>query len=154
MAYIRRAGERDMESIYQVINLNLDGYFSPDVINFFHSQWPNGQIVAEDPFGRIIGALCGTRIEGGIASISLLAVDSVSRGAGIGTQLLDSFRRICMMEGLGTIVLEVRDTNIRAIKFYERNGFVITEHVKGLYSDGGDGYRMASRAPEARVISS
>lgn len=151
---MRRAGEGDLDGIFQVINMNLDDYFSPDVINFFYTQWPGGQLVAVDPFGRVVGALCGARLASGAANISLLAVDSAVRNTGVGTQLLDSFRRICMMEGLGTIQLEVRDTNVAAMRFYERHGFVVTEHVQGLYSDGGSGYRMVSRAMEARVISS
>ena len=72
----------------------------------------------------------------GRATVSLLAVDSSVRGHGAGTSLLSALRRACMMEGIGTIQLEV--------KFYKRHGFVITESLPHYYNDGGDGYRMVS----------
>ena len=69
------------------------------------------------------------------------------RGKGIGTQLLEAFRRRCLMEGMSTIQLEVRTTNTNAIRFYERNGFVRTEYLRSFYNDCGDGYRMVYGTP-------
>ena len=80
----------------------------------------------------------------GRATVSLLAVDSSVRGHGAGTSLLSALRRACMMEGIGTIQLEVRTGNAQAIEFYKRHGFVITESQPHYYNDGGDGYRMVS----------
>ncbi len=142
MTYIRQTGERDVEKVFYLMNSNLDDYFAPDVINFFMIQWPGGQLIAEDLFGNAVGAICGSRLDGGRASISLFAVDSAHRGSGIGSELLGAFRRRCMMDGLGTIQLEVRTTNESAIRFYERHGFVKTEYLRSFYNDGGDGYRM------------
>lgn len=80
----------------------------------------------------------------GRATVSLLAVDSSVRRHGAGTSLLSALRRACMMEGIGTIQLEVRTGNAQAIEFYKRHGFVITESLPHYYNDGGDGYRMVS----------
>ena len=93
MAMIRQAGEWDAEKVFSIINGNLDDYFSPDVINFFRMQWPTGQFIAEDFLGNPVGAICGSRLDGGRASISLFAVSAGQRGRGIGTQLLEAFRR-------------------------------------------------------------
>lgn len=134
----------DIEDVFAVLNLNLDDYFAPEVVGFFLAQWPEGQFVAEKVTGGIAGALCGARLGGGRASVSLLAVDAASRGRGAGTMLLDALRRACMMEGIGTIQLEVRTTNLNAINFYTRHGFSIAETLHRYYNDGGDGYRMVS----------
>lgn len=147
MAMIRQTGERDTEKVFSIMNSNLDDYFSPDVINFFRMQWPTGQFIAEDLFGNPLGAICGSRLDGGRASISLFAVSAHHRGTGIGSQLLESFRRRCLMEGMSTIQLEVRTTNANAIRFYGRHGFVKTEYLQSFYNDGGDGFRMVSGTP-------
>ncbi len=142
MALIRQTSEKDLENVFVLINSSLDDFFPPSVIMFFQEQWPQGQFVATDVFGNILGVICGSRLEGGRASISLFAVDEGCRGQGIGGQLLDAFRRRCFMDGYGIIQLEVRTSNVLAKRFYEKRGFRVTEYLNGFYNDGGDGYRM------------
>lgn len=84
MAMVRQAGEKDLEGVFVLMNSNLDEFFPPSVIMFFQEQWPQGQFVATDVFGNILGAICGSRLEGGRVSISLFAVDESRRGQGIG----------------------------------------------------------------------
>ncbi len=141
---IRKMTAKDIDSVFAVLNLNLDNYFAPDVIAFFLAQWPEGQFVAESVTGGIVGALCGARLDNGRASVSLLAVDFRSRGVGVGTSLLTALRRACVIEGISTIQLEVRTTNKFAIEFYTHHGFSVFESLPGFYNDGGDGYRMVS----------
>ena len=148
---VRQAGEEDLGRIYSVMNGNLDEYFSPEVINFFMAQWPRRQFIAEDVFGNAAGAICGSRLDGGRASISLFAVDASFRRKGVGGMLLDSFRRRCFMDGFGLIQLEVRTTNADAISFYRRRGFSVSENLPHFYSDGGDAYRMSAFASGCRA---
>ncbi len=150
MAIIRQTGERDLEGVFAVVNSSLDDFFPPSVIMFFQEQWPQGQFVAADLFGNILGAICGSRLEGGRASISLFAVDEGYRGQGIGGQLLDAFCRRCRMDGYGTIQLEVRTENVRAMAFYEKRGFRRTETLPAFYNDGGNAYRMVLFASRRR----
>lgn len=132
----------DLQQAFAVLNLNLDDYFAPEVIEFFLAQWPEGQFVATSVTGEVVGVLCGSRLSGGRASVALLAVDSRWRGEGVGTSLLDQVRRACMFSGIRTLQLEVRTTNASAIGFYTRRGFHIVETLPGFYNDGGSGYRM------------
>lgn len=148
---IRQAGEKDFEKVCSIINGNLDDYFSPDVIAFFMSQWPHGQFIAEDVFGNALGVICGSRLDGGRASISLFAVESSFRGKGVGGMLLDAFRRRCFMDGYGTIQLEVRTANSNAIAFYKKRGFVCSEFLPHFYGDGGDAYRMVAFSSGCRA---
>ncbi len=148
---VRQAGEKDFEKICSIVNGNLDDYFSPDVIAFFMSQWPQGQFIAEDVFGNAVGALCGSKLDGGRASISLFAVEAPFRGEGIGGMLLDAYRRRCFMDGCGTIQLEVRTTNGPAISFYRKRGFEFSENLPHFYGDGGVAYRMVAFSSGCRA---
>jgi ribosomal-protein-alanine N-acetyltransferase len=108
-------------------------------------MWPEGQFVAEDLFGNIRGALTGTRMSNGRASIALFAVDSSCRGQGIGSRLLREFRMKCFMQGYTEIQLELRTTNLSARTFYTKHGFIVSETVPDLYGPGEDGYRMVAK---------
>ena len=132
----------DLMNVYAVMNLNLDGSFSLDTIEYFMTLWPEGQFVAEDLFGNIVGALAGTQMSNGRASIALFAVDSKHRGQGVGTKLYDAFRLKCFMSGYSEIQLELRTTNESAYRFYYSKGFRVIENLPSLYGPGQDGYRM------------
>ena len=144
----------DTINVFALMNSNLDGNFSLDVIEYFLSLWPEGQFVAEDVFGNITGAICGTQLANSMASISLFAVDSKYRGQGIGTKLLETFRTRCYMQGYSNIQLELRVTNEKAYRFYSKNGFVVTENVPSLYGPGQDGIRMVARLNSINHVSS
>lgn len=154
MIVCRNMRPEDSVAVYALMNSNLDGTFSLDVIEYFYLCWPEGQYVAEDMFGNIVGAICGTQIDRYRASISLFAVDARSRGQGIGSKLLDSFRTRCYMEGYSEVQLEIRTTNSRAFEFYKRKGFVVTEELPSLYGPNQDGYRMVAVLNKISHVSS
>ena len=58
----------------------------------------------------------------------LLAVASVKRGAGERVM-----RTLASLTGDGQLVLEVASTNERAMRLYERLGFVVTGEVSRWY---------------------
>ena len=144
----------DLIGVYALVNTNLDGSFSMDTLEYFLTLWPEGQFVAEDIFGNIVGALTGTRMSNGRASIALFAVDSKHRGQGIGTKLYDTFRLKCFMSGYSEIQLELRTSNSRAFKFYSDKGFKVIETVESLYGPGQDGYRMVASVNSVSHVSS
>jgi ribosomal protein S18 acetylase RimI-like enzyme len=145
MIIYRNMKPEDLISVYALLNTNLDGSFSLDVIEYFMSFWPEGQYVAVDLFGNIVGALCGTKLNNGRASIALFAVEAAHRGQGIGNKLFETFRTKCYMSGFTEMQLELRTDNSSAYKFYTKRGFAITEKVFDLYGPGENGYRMVAR---------
>ncbi len=154
MIICRNMSPEDGLAVFALINSNLDGSFSLDTIEYFISLWPEGQYVAEDLFGNIVGALCGTRLSNGRASLALFAVDAKYRGQGVGSRLFDSFRTKCRMEGFSEIQLELRTGNIVAYSFYSKRGFAVTELVDSLYGPGENGYRMVLRLNSVNHVSS
>lgn len=76
------------------------------------------------------------------ATIAKIAVLEPLRKYGIGNILLQEALAIMDQEGVTSVTLEVRVSNIAAIKLYEKNGFEIKLVKKGYYSDGEDAYFM------------
>lgn len=71
--------------------------------------------------GRIIpGGMIETTLE---AEIYNIAVTTAEHGRGRGQMLFDAFRTACIEQKAANIWLEVRESNAKAIAFYERNGF-------------------------------
>ena len=143
---IRSIRPSDLNAVNLLISMSLDQYFSPEIPSYFMGQWPRGSYVAVDFAGNIIGYIGGSMLQGARASVSLLCVSSLRRGSGIGGALLSRLMAAAVMEGVRTVQLEVRTTNLDAVRFYERRGFMKTEYLPGFYSDGGDGVRMVASA--------
>ncbi|MCK4539169.1 MAG: ribosomal protein S18-alanine N-acetyltransferase [Candidatus Krumholzibacteria bacterium] len=72
------------------------------------------------------------------AHILSIGVDSDSRGGGIADALLEEVLEISMGQGCVKVLLEVRDGNLRARKFYEKQGFSQVGVRKGYYSESGE----------------
>ncbi len=70
--------------------------------------------------GRVILGMTESILE---AEIYNIAVKESEHGRGRGQMLFDAFRRSCLEMGASNIWLEVRESNSKAISFYERNGF-------------------------------
>ena len=149
MIIYRNMRAEDVPAAHMLLNSNLDGNFSIEVIEYFLSFWPRGQFVAVDLFGNMVGVICGAKLNNGRASITLFAVDAPLRGQGIGGKLFDTFRRECYMEGFSAMQLELRTTNSSAYRFYNKRGFEITEKVFDLYGPGENGYRMVAELNHA-----
>lgn len=56
-----------------------------------------------------------------------IAVQSLSRGRGVGTQMFDTLQHFARQQGYCSIRLDVIDTNPNARRLYERVGFVARE---------------------------
>jgi len=141
---IRQMRREDIGQVYRIICSCLDEYYVPETLNFFIMQWSKGQLVACDTVGKIHGFLCSAMLDNGKCTISLFAVDPMNQNMGIGNDLLNEFRKTAMMHGLNAIQLEVRECNSKAIRFYEKRGFLKTGFLEHFYNDGGNAFRMIS----------
>ena len=56
--------------------------------------------------------------------------------------MMDAFIQTCGMRGMKRMELEVRISNVEAIRFYKRYGFEISQLLPKFYTDGEDGYKM------------
>jgi len=72
----------------------------------------------------------------------MLAVQPKARRRGIGTMLLTALVRQFAVRGIFSLTLEVRTTNIDALKFYQARGFDVKKRIEKFYTDDTDAYQM------------
>ena len=75
-------------------------------------------------------------IKEGQGHIIVIAVDSNYQDMKVGSLLLVKACFIFKRNNINTVFLEVRKSNIRAINFYKRNGFVKINEEDDYYNDG------------------
>ena len=119
---------------------------SLEILDFTLKFFP-GYKVSKNPFEKLYAYYIDDIIVGFIvysiiyerAEIDYIAVDEKYRGSDIAQTLFDYF--IDAASECESISLEVRCDNIRAIKFYLKNGFEIVSTKKKYYGDT-DGFLM------------
>ena len=91
--------------------------------------------------GEIAGYICGTALfeEGEIPKV---AVKEGYRKTGLGNQLVATLVACMREKGVEKIFLEVRVSNVAALRLYEKNGFQKTRERKRYYPDGEDAVEM------------
>lgn len=132
---------QDLPRVYELACTSLSENYNPTLFIDLYSYWPEGFIVLEDE-GQVLGFIFGIMLSRSDARILMLAVDARFRGRGVGTVLYREFLRQCSLKGLRTITLEVRVSNVLAIRFYEKMGFQLSGRVPRYYTNGEDAYRM------------
>ena len=72
-----------------------------------------------------------------------IAVTDEQRRKGFGSVLVDEAMKGVKIRQCSELYLEVRCSNIEAVKLYENLGFSIIQRLKAYYRDGEDAYVMA-----------
>lgn len=81
-------------------------------------------------------------------TISKIAILPLLRRKGVGCILLNDAINRMISQNVESITLEVRVSNIAAIKLYEKLGFKTLIIKNGYYSDGEDAYLMELKVGE------
>jgi ribosomal-protein-alanine N-acetyltransferase len=134
MIKIRRANIDDLKEIYRIEKESFPDPYPYGLLKafLFHPGVYLVAIVEE----KIIGYCIGIIRNEDIGHIISIAVDKNYRRRGIGTILLRNTINELMKLGARKIRIEVRESNIAAIKLYEKIGFREKEKIYGYYSDG------------------
>ena len=92
-----------------------------------------------EPGGQFVGFAVGRVFDLGDAKKSVeltnIGVRKTFHGQGFGSLLLRSFLNHCNAFGVDSVILEVRESNATAIRFYRHFGFVKAGRRKLFYSD-------------------
>ncbi len=140
MTIIRRFKPSDFPYIMD-IERKVFKEHDPYLYMQFYESCNEGFIVAEVN-GIVVGYVVGYQISENTGRIFSIAVYPNYQNRGIGSTLLKEIIRVLRGYGVTNIILEVRQSNIRAKRFYERHGFVQIGIVKHYYSDGENAYLM------------
>ncbi|MFX0169070.1 MAG: GNAT family N-acetyltransferase [Candidatus Hodarchaeota archaeon] len=149
---IRRAEPNDIPEIVQI---NLDTLPENYPEHFFleiYERYSNAFFVVETE-GKLIGYIM-CRMEGGVSNFGLrwvrrghivsVAVLPDFRRQGLATELIQqSIRAMTTEYKAREVILEVRVTNLAAIKLYEKLGFQRIRTLSSYYRNGENAQLMA-----------
>ncbi len=139
---LRLFDPRDLEPVMSLVTSTFSQVFSEEMYLALQQAWPEGQIIdVED--GRLAGVLLSMRRSATVGRVLVMTVREGYRDMGIGSLMLRAFIQQCIREGLVSIVLEVRRSNMMAQEFYRRFGFRAVEPLVAYYPDGEDGVLMS-----------
>lgn len=134
---------RDLSQVYDLACGALSENYSLSIFEEIYPYWPEAFIVLEDG-ERIIGFIFGIMMSRSEARVLMLAISPEYRMRGLGTLLYRAFEKEASNKGIHQIVLEVRITNLPAIRFYQKLGFQVTGRIDHYYTNGEDAYRMTA----------
>jgi [ribosomal protein S18]-alanine N-acetyltransferase len=86
-----------------------------------------------------------TRIQDGTGDLASLAIAPAYRHRGVGAALLAETEQRLVACGVQEITLEVRQTNLSGLAFWQQMGFVPFGSLPAFYEDGEDAIRMRKR---------
>mgnify|MGYP000998552979 CR=1 FL=1 len=92
--------------------------------------------------GEEIVGYFGLWIVGEFSQITTFAIKLEKQGLGYGKAMLDYLIKTVTESNCQNITLEVRTTNVKAIKLYEKAGFYKVTVRKRYYENGEDAYLM------------
>ena len=140
---IRQFVPDDFEQILSIEQESFSDHNPFVYINFYEFNI-NGFLVAVEN-GVIAGFVVGYQLNEKEGRIFSLAVKDEYKSRGIGTQLVHAILKIFYENSIQYAGLEVRISNVRAQKLYQRVGFVPCWIEKKYYFDGEDGIIMKIR---------
>ena len=137
-----------VEDLEQVMEIEQDLFSVPWTREGFFTflTRENALFLVVEEKGKILG-YCGLLMVLDEGDITNVAVKRDRQREGIGNFLMESLIRLAADLGVTTIHLEVRDGNERAIRLYERVGFVRDGIRKKYYTDPTEDAVLMTRHP-------
>ena len=131
---IRPADERDL---VKILRIEKECFSDPWSINIFRGAMNEPHTVVfvlEDEEEGIVGySVSDTVLDEG--TLDNLAVTASKRGQGLGRMLLEYVLEDARNKGVKRFFLEVRKSNEKALKLYEKAGFTRLSVRKAYYQD-------------------
>lgn len=133
---IRRLEEKDIASIINLENETLNTTLGENILKDSINN-PMAYFFVLEENEKIVGYI-STMFDGDIVEILNFAILKESQHKGYGTKLLVYIDNYFYTLNAKSMILEVRDKNINAIKIYEKFGFNKIHTRKSYYSNGDD----------------
>jgi ribosomal-protein-alanine N-acetyltransferase len=137
MILIRKFRPADLNRVYEIECKSFKDPYNVLFLLNLYELYSETFLVAEKN-GVVVGYVIARQVDGK-GHVIAIAVEPKHRCQGIGKALMEAIMRIFESVGVREVFLEVRVSNIPAIKFYENLGFKKEEILPAYYSDGEDG---------------
>jgi ribosomal protein S18 acetylase RimI-like enzyme len=124
---IRKANIPDYEHIEQIGKDSLQVYTKKEELNNLKSSI----VLVATYYNKVVGFIIGIFKIKDLVHIMSFAVNKEFRNNGIGTLLLDEFKK--HIKGASSITLNVHDQNKNALNFYYNYGFTLDKVIKNYY---------------------
>ncbi|KAI2627517.1 acyl-CoA N-acyltransferase [Hypoxylon sp. NC1633] len=139
-----------LPAIRALISKDLSEPYSIYVYRYFLYQWAHLCYMALDPVDNSLMGVIICKLEHHASHsppthrgyIAMLAVSSTFRGHGIATALVKMAIDAMAERHADEIVLETEETNIPAMRLYERLGFLRSKKLHRYYLNGNSAYRL------------
>jgi ribosomal-protein-alanine N-acetyltransferase len=137
---IRKFKPQDFQWVIDIERMVFDEH-DPYLYMQFYETNPDGFLVAEVN-GIVVGYIAGFLASAEVGRIFSLAVHPAYQNRSIGSYLLKEIINTFRREGVLEIILEVRSSNLKAQKFYEKHGFYQTGIIEKYYNNEENGCLM------------
>ena len=145
---IRKANMEDVKELNWLLTLLIrderkyDSNINPNfIVNNMYENYVNDNtkcILVADESDAVVGYLYGiikksdeTEVNN-VAILDALYIDSEYRKKGIGSALIEAFKKWCSNNNIKSIEVSVCSNNTSAKKLYEKQGFETTKETKEL----------------------
>jgi len=131
----------DIQAVTRIVKASLGEAYPPSLYITIHNLWPQGFLVVQegrDLVGFAAAVVSGTKV----ARVLMLAVLPEHRRRSIGQILMQALYEACALNGIDTVSLEVRKSNVSALQFYRKQGYDVEGEIKNFYSNGEDAYKL------------
>ncbi|MHA1590679.1 MAG: ribosomal protein S18-alanine N-acetyltransferase [Candidatus Njordarchaeales archaeon] len=138
---IRRAIPDDLNKVFEIEQKSFKRPYPKYYLAWLIKGLADIFLVAEYK-GQVLGYVAGRIEYNRLGHVITIAVHPEWRRRGIGTKLMLYIMKLFREYGCERVYLEVRVSNLEAIRLYEKLGFRITRLLKNYYEDGEDAYLM------------
>ncbi|KAF8866328.1 acyl-CoA N-acyltransferase [Acephala macrosclerotiorum] len=139
-----------LPAIRALISKDLSEPYSIYVYRYFLYQWGDLCFMALHPTNPLLIGIIICKLETHQSHspptlrgyIAMLATSSSYRNRGIATTLVRKAIDAMIERGADEVVLETEESNIPAMKLYERLGFIRSKKLHRYYLNGSSAYRL------------
>ncbi len=138
-----RIAAMTLDDVAEVMRIEGESFSNPGSENLWARELESEMarnLVAKICLGEteaVVGYINCWEVAGEV-QLNNIAVKIDFRRSGIALKLLSAMLFMAEDEGISAVTLEVRSSNISAIKLYEKFGFVIKGTRKGYYDHEGE----------------
>ena len=134
---IHLMNEKDVDEVLNISNLSLKESWSKESLLKEVTNPLAKYFLVKDNNKNILG-FAGVWIIVDEGHITNVAIHPNFREKGLGTYLMNALIKGCKAEKCNSITLEVRESNVPALKLYEKLGFKAAGKRKKYYSDNNE----------------